>query len=144
MAIKTTVNIFLDSQTETHVLLTCLSDGSGAESGVKKVDITTLLNYNGVQPAGLRIQRLYFCMNAFTTIVLAWDRTAAANQAVVLSGPGGWLKFDDAPPEFMQNAGLIDPSEGNADNKGSILLTSAGDANGAGYTILLVLKKSLP
>lgn len=127
------------------VHLTNKSDGTG-ESAVKKVDITTLKNYSGSQPVGLRIAQCRWAIQSFTDVQLLWDRTAGSNLAMILStsgyedfrgiseggGPGG-------VQDFVKLGGLPDPSEGNADNKGSILLTTDGAVNGGSYDITLWL-----
>ena len=129
------------------VRLTNLSDGTG-ETAVKKVDITTVLNYFGVQPIGLRIEVMRWAVQGFSCVTLAWDRTAGANTAAILPASGYEdLTFPVQPggaggaQDFFKLGGVADPSAGNADNKGSILLTTNGtNASGNSYDITLVLR----
>lgn len=129
------------------VRLTNLSDGTG-ETGVKKVDITTIKNYYGKQPSGLRIESIRWAMQGFSAVELTWDRTAGANVAYLCSGSGyDDLSFATNPSGFggaqdmYKLGGVPDPSAGNADNKGSILLTTKGtNAAGNTYDITLVLR----
>jgi len=137
MADATTVNIIDSSVNVIGVHMTNISDGTG-ESGVKKIDIATLLNYWKVQPNGLRLTSMRWAMQGFTSVKIAWDRTAGANTAATISGNGfdDWRGFS-IDPNFTKLTGCIDPNEGNADNKGSILLTTNGAVNGATYDITL-------
>ncbi|HEY2851136.1 MAG TPA: hypothetical protein VGI97_14755 [Gemmatimonadaceae bacterium] len=142
----TTITVF-NGPTNIVVHLTNVSDGTG-ESAVKKVDIAALLNYYKVQPAGLRIEQVRWAMQGFQNVKLGWDRTAAQITAMLLAGNG----YDDlrgqraggvdAVKGFTKITGLVDPSEGNADAKGSILLTTVGAVSGATYDITLWLRKA--
>ena len=135
-----TVNVLtptMSRQTVVGVHMTNVSDSTG-ESAVKKIDIATLLNTAGVKPDGLRFTSCRWAMQGFTSVTLLWDRTAANITVARLSGNG----FDDLrgfsiSPNFTKLTGDIDPSEGNADGKGSILLTSVGAVAGATYDITL-------
>ncbi|HEX7828647.1 MAG TPA: hypothetical protein VF787_03290 [Thermoanaerobaculia bacterium] len=129
------------------VHLTGNSDGTG-ESGIKKVDIATILNYFGIQPSGLRIEQVRWAIQGYSFIQLGWDRTAAQNVAMLLSGSGyedfrGMVSKASGVGGTQDNiklGGKPDPSAGNADNKGSILLTSNGAISGATYDITLWLR----
>lgn len=127
---------------------TNISDGTG-ESGVKKVDITTLKNYYGLQPQGLRIERVQYSIQGFKDIVLAWDRTAGSETAMVLATGEGDLDLTGrqagtvtAVTGALKLTGLVDPTETSAgDGKGSILLsTNATPTAGSTYDITLWLR----
>lgn len=131
------------------VHMTNISDGTG-ESGVKKVDIATILNYFNVKPSGLRIEQAWWSVQGFKSITLAWDRTAGANTAMVLGSGIGFTDFRGVNPgyvgggsgagDFVKIGGIPDPSAGNADGKGSILLTTNTNAAGNTYDITLWLR----
>ena len=129
------------------VHLTNISDGTG-ESAVKKVDIATLQNYFGVKPNQLSIEQVRWAMQGITSVKLGWDRTAAQNTAMVLASAGyedfrgmvGKASGAGGVQDFIKLAGLQDPSAGNADGKGSILLTTTGAAANGSYDITLWLR----
>ena len=140
MADAVTTHVLANTPTAYIVHLTNVCDGTG-ESGVKKVDIAALVNQYGVKPNGLRIQKVHYAINGFTSVVLAWDRTAAANTAVLLPGGYGKLCFEGVTAE-LECLALVDPSEGNADGKGSLLLTATqGKSASATYDITIWLAK---
>lgn len=141
MADAVTTNVLANTETKYVVHLTNVCDNTG-ESGVKKVDIATLTNHYGVKPNGLRIESVQYAINGFTSVVLAWDRTAAPITAVLLPGGYGELEFSEGTPE-VECLALKDPSEGNADGKGSLLLTATqGKAATSTYDILITLGKA--
>lgn len=141
----TTAQLYPPASTQAAMVVvhwTGSSDGTG-ESGVKKLDITTLLNLLNKQPGGLRIEQIRWAIQGYTSILIAWDRTAGANTAMILAGSG----YEDfrgmvskasgvgGVSDLIKLGGLPDPSAGNADNKGSLLLTSNGAVSGATYDI---------
>lgn len=131
------------------VHMTNIGDGTG-ESAVKKVDIATILNYFGVKPSGLRIEQVWWAIQGYKSVTLTWDRTAGANTALVLGT--GTMEFDfrglnagydgagGGVQDFVKLGGIPDPSAGNADGKGSILLTTNTNAAGNTYDITLWLR----
>lgn len=129
------------------VHLTNISDGTG-ETNVKKVDIAGLLNYFNVKPSGLRLETVRWAIQGMTSVKLGWDRTAAQNTAMVLPGGTGYEDFRmmagrrgiDGAQDMVKLGGLPDPSAGNADGKGSILLSTTGAVSGGSYDITLVLR----
>ena len=142
MADAVTTNTILDDTRFTIVEFTNVSDGTG-EAAVKKVDITAIKkNINGNQPSGLRIAGVSYSIQGFSSVKVSWDRTAGANVAMVLGA--GQMAFDytQGDADFYKVSGLTDPSEGNADNKGSILFTTVGAGATATYQIFLRLQKN--
>lgn len=125
---------------------TNISDGTG-ETAVKKVDIATLLNYFGVKPDGLRIEQMRWNIQGMTYVKLGWDRTAGQNTAQVLAGSGyedyrGQVSRagDGGAQDFTKLGGKADPSAGNADGKGSLLLTTVGQVSGGSYDLTVWLR----
>ncbi len=125
---------------------TNISDSTG-ESNVKKVDIATLLNYFGVKPNGLRIEQLRWAIQGMTYVKLGWDRTAGQNTAQVLAASGyedyrGQVSRagDGGVQDLTKLGGKADPSQGNADAKGSLMLSTVGAVNGGSYDITVWLR----
>lgn len=125
---------------------TNISDGTG-ESNVKKVDIATLLNFFGVKPNGLRIEQIRWAIQGMTYVKLGWDRTAGQNTAQVLTGNGcedyrGQVSRsgDGGVQDFIKLGGKADPSQGNADGKGSLMLSTVGAVNTGTYDITIWLR----
>lgn len=144
MALAVTDQILLDDADNTVVRLTCISDGSGDEVNVKKVNIATVLkNRFGKQPASFNIEQIRWAMQGFTYVQLIFDRTVSPATAYVLNNNG----YDDGRGRdhgvvnMQKLAGTSDPNAAAGDGKGSILLTSAGDVAGATYDITLWLSK---
>ncbi len=112
-----------------HVVqLTCVSDGTG-ESGVVKVDKSSLTGPNGAEPSKFVIEEIEWGIQGFDYVKLDWDHTTD-DEAVVLANNG----YKDYRPF----GGLVDP--GSAGGTGDLLLTSSGAASGASYDILLHLR----
>lgn len=104
------------------------SDGTG-ESGVTKVDISTLTNAAGATATYSVVDRIEYSVWGFNHVRLDWDHTTD-DEIATLSGQG-----------------IIDwqPAGGNVDPKtsggtGDILLTTNGGASGSGYDITLWIR----
>ncbi len=115
--------VMLNGSRRYTVRLTNISDGTG-ESAVIKVDKSTLLNGQGVEPSKLMIKTLKWSIQGFTSVRLYWDHTTD-DELAVLSGTGE-RSYD--PP-------MIDPA--SAGQTGDILLTTAGNISGATYDIVI-------
>lgn len=110
------------------VRLTGISDGTG-ETDVIKVDKSTLVNSNGVEPTRLNLVSVQWSIQGYSSIRLEWDHTT--DDEMVILGPGnGYMDFSDA-------GALADPA--SAGQTGDVILTSAGAVSGATYTIVLEL-----
>lgn len=107
------------------VALTGISDGTG-ESGVVKIDKSTLKDASGQEPSTLTIQKIQWTMQGYTCIKLAFDHTTD-DTAVVIAGDGCL--------DFAPYGGLKDPA--SAGGTGDLLLTSVGAAAGDTYTVVL-------
>jgi len=115
------------SGTRKYVIrLTNISDGTG-ESGVIKVDISTLTNGKGIAPTALNVESIQWSIQGFSSVRLHWDHTTDDEIAVLGAGNG----FKD----YTQAGALKDPR--STGGTGDILLTTAGAISGATYDILL-------
>lgn len=111
------------------VRLTNRSDGTG-ESGVVKVDKSTLTGLLGAEPSKLVVEKIQYDV-AGMQVRLDWDHTT--DDEIVTLGPGSGVM------NWRQAGGLIDP--GSAGGTGDILLTTNGQAAGDSYDITLHLRK---
>lgn len=111
------------------VVLTNESDGTG-ESGVVKVDKSTLTGPNGAVPSRLKIMEMSWVVTGFNYVTLDWDADTD-DEIDVLSGTG-YVSYEHI-------GGLVDPQSTGA--TGDILLTTDGGADGSTYSIKLVIQK---
>jgi hypothetical protein len=116
------------SSTMYAVRLLNKSDGTG-ESGVLKVDRSTLTGPDGKEPRGLDILRCSGIVFGANHVALNWD-AATDDEALILSG-SFYFDYTDFGP-------LKDPR--SATNVGDLLLTTSGMVSGGGYCIDLVLQ----
>lgn len=122
-------SLVLQSGGKHHIVrLTNISDGTG-ESGVVKVDLSTLVKSDGQVPTRSRVKEIFWNMQGFTSVRLYWDHTTD-DEIAVLTG-GGYLDLHPV-------GGLLDPA--STGGTGDIILTTAGAASGATYTIMLVVE----
>lgn len=110
------------------VQLTNVSDGTG-ESAVIKVDKSTLIGPNGLEPSKLVIEEIIWSVKGFDAITLAWDHTTD-DTAEVMSGNGG--------RDYTYLGGLADPA--SVGGTGDLVLTTIGAAASAVYDITLILR----
>ena len=124
-----TVNsqVLLDGPRNYIVHLTNFSDGTG-ESGVVKIDISSLALHDGRVPAKLTIDEIAYSIQGFTAVRLFWDADTD-DEIAILSGDG--LK--------VFPGGLVDPRSTGA--VGDVILTTEGEAAGATYDITIVARK---
>lgn len=106
-----------------------ISDGTG-ESAVIKVDRSTLVNNDGIEPAKMALEEITWSIQGFTSVRLAWDHTAD-DELVTLSTGNGYFNFKDI-------GCLQDPA--SAGGTGDIVLTTAGAVANATYDITLVVR----
>lgn len=120
-------SIVLESTIQRYVVrLTNVSDSTG-ESAVAKVDKSTLVASNGLEPRDLIIDEIEWSIQGFTSVRLFWDHTTD-DEALVLGAGSGYRSF-------WGSGGLKDPR--SAGGTGDILLTTAGATSGATYDIVL-------
>lgn len=107
------------------VRLTNVSDATG-ESAVVKIDKSTLVANNGLEPRDLIVDEMEWNIQGFTSVRLFWDHTTD-DELAVLTGTGY--------RQYWSDGGLKDPR--SAGGTGDIVLTTAGAASGATYDIRL-------
>ena len=110
------------------VRLINVSDGTG-ESGVTKIDISTLTGPSGSAPTSLVIEEIQWDVQGFNSVRLNFDHTTD-DEAVVLSGVGY--------ADYRAVGGLKDPS--STGGTGDLLLTTDGNVSGATYNIMIVVR----
>jgi hypothetical protein len=125
MADTVTSQVLVSGPRRHVVVLTGVSDGTG-ESGVVKIDKSTLKDATGAEPSTLSIQKIQWTSQGFTYLKLSFDHTTD-DTALVLSGDGCL--------DFSSYGGLKDPA--SAGGTGDLLLTSIGATAGDSYTIVL-------
>jgi hypothetical protein len=126
MADAVTSKVLINSKHRYVVVLTNVSDGTG-ESDVVKIDKSTLVNLNGVEPTKLNLVSVQWAIGGFSSVRLEWDHTA---DDMCLALPTGTGYFD-----FSCFGAYSDPA--SAGTTGDILLTTAGAVSGATYSIVL-------
>ena len=104
------------------------SDGTG-ESGVTKIDISTLTDADGNQATYSAIDRVDYDVGGFNYVELQWDHTAPDTIAV-LSGRGSI--------DWVLEGGGVDPR--SAGGTGDIQLTTNGGAAGSSYDITMWMR----
>ena len=128
MADVVDTNVVFSGTRRYIVRLTNISDGTG-ESGVIKVDKSTLVNSNGVEPAAINVESIQWTMGGFQSVRLYWDHTTD-DEIDVLSTTSGFR-------DYTLGGVLKDPR--STGGTGDILLTTAGAISGATYDIVLSL-----
>lgn len=104
------------------------SDGTG-ESGVTKVDISTLNAPNGAACTYTSILSIEGVVTG-GEVYLAWDHTTPDEIAYL----SGFVHND-----YSYEGGLVDPK--SSGGTGDILLTAVGFAAGSGYDLTLRIRK---
>lgn len=110
------------------VRLTNESDGTG-ESGVTKVDISTLVTAAGATATYSKVERIEYSVWGFNYVVLRWDHTTD-DEIAVLKGNG--------VIDTSIDGGMVDPR--SAGDTGDVKLTTDGGADGSGYDITLYMR----
>lgn len=111
------------------VRLLNISDATG-ESGVVKIDKSTLVANNGEEPKRLIIQEVEWSIQGFASVRLNFDHTTDDEGMVLATGAG----YRDYRP----HGGLKDPL--SAGGTGDLLLTTNGAASGATYDIVVTAR----
>lgn len=111
----------------------CSSDGTG-ESAAVFADISTFSTANGVAPTSLRVDRIDYDIQGFTSISLFFDATT--DDEIVRLGPGS------GTIDFSGIGGKSDPK--SSGTTGDILITTVGAVSGDTYTITLYCVKKYP
>jgi hypothetical protein len=118
---------------------TNISDATG-EVAVKKLDITTLLANDNLQPNSLDIEEVDWSIQGFASVRILWDHTIP-DVALVLAAGSGYRDFrnNSDPLDDDGIRALNDPR--SAGGTGSILVTTNGALAGATYDISVTFRK---
>jgi hypothetical protein len=131
MADAVTSQIIFDGTKRAVIKFTNISDGTG-ETGVIKVDVSSLEPYLGASCSSVAIQRI----DAVTVgmgLNLLWDATT--DVLIMALGEGDFVSFD-----FTRFGGMTNNS--GTGSTGDILFTTVGATAGDKYTVVLELLKS--
>jgi len=138
MADAVAVNVIANTTSRYVVHLANVSDGTG-ETGVVKIDKSTLLSPAGIEPVSIDIEVVRWNVQGFTSVKLYWDHTTD-DLAMALAGSGMDDFLSSGPcPEGVPN-GLKDPR--SAGGTGDLILTTAGTTSGNTYDITLWCRKT--
>jgi hypothetical protein len=127
MATTTDKTVLFSGQRRSVHHLTGLNTNATGETGVTKVDKSTLKGPDGGEPSSLTVEAIEYSVQGFSSVELLWDHGTDINIAY-LSGAGEW--------NWYSAGGKHDTGTGTGD----ILLTSRGAADGDTYDITLWLK----
>lgn len=133
-------NVVVRNGTIFHTVhLTGISDGTG-ETGVVKIDRSTLVGPDGTEPGGLDIAVVRWAIQGFSYVKLSWDHTTD-DVGMVLAN-NGYEDFRAAvdAQDSAENALNADPR--SAGQTGDLLLSTVGAVSGASYDITLMVRKS--
>ncbi len=119
-----TVVVFAGKKRYVH-RYTNVCDGTG-ESGVIKLDISTLTGMRGGAVTKVGIEEISWSIQGFTSVRLFWDHTTD-DEIKVLTGNGA-ISYQDV-------SYLMDSGTGQT---GDVLLTTAGNTSGSTYDITVV------
>ncbi len=124
--VSTTV---LTNTKKRHVIqITNTSDGTG-ESGVVKIDKSTLTGLNGLEPGSLVVETITGTVQGMI-VKLTCDRTTALTIATL---DGGQVDLDFRPFGGFQT--------NTAGNTGDIVLTTIGHTSGDSYNLIINCRK---
>lgn len=129
MADAVTTTVIYQDTVRYVVKITNLSDGTG-ESAVTKVDKSTLVGPNGLEPSELVVEVIDADVVGMTVKIYA-DHTTDVPIAMI-GGGGAYCR------DFRKTGGL---STSGAGETGDILLTTAGHTANDSYDITLYLRK---
>lgn len=131
MADAVTSQTIFDGSKRAIIKFTNISDGTG-ESGVLKVDVSTLSSYNGATCSSVNIERIE-AVTVGMGVDILWDATTDA--LCLTLGADQFFTFD-----FTRFSGIT--NNAGAGKTGDILFTTVGAALGDRYTIILELIKN--
>ena len=107
---------------------TNVSDATG-ETDVVKIDKSALTDVKGLEPYALDLVEITWSIQGFTSVRLEWDHTTD-DEILMLTNNGVM--------DFRERGYLRDPV--SAGGTGDVLLTTAGAASGATYSIVSTWK----
>jgi hypothetical protein len=123
MADTVTTHTLISNKKRISVLLLNRSDGTG-ESGVVKVDKSTLTSLAGAEPSKLTLERVEYTCDGMRADIF-WDHTSDVHM-ISCAGQGCF--------EFCDVGGLHDTGTGGT---GDVILTTSGHTSGDSYCIRL-------
>lgn len=123
MADAVSTKIIFSGKRQVAVHITNLSDGTG-ESGVVKIDKSTLTAPFGVEPTSIVVDKIQYSVNGMA-VVLAWDHDTDVTIAVL----AGYGKMNWECCGSLQDTGT--------GGTGDIILTTNGHTSGDSYDITL-------
>ena len=130
MADAVATQILVDDTRRAVFKFTNISDGTG-ETGVVKIDVSTLSSYLGEACTGVSIQRI----DAITIgmgLNILWDATT--DVLVMAMGESDFFTFD-----FSRFGGLT--NNAGAGKTGDVLFTTVGATAGDKYTVVIEVLK---
>ena len=130
MADAVATQVLVDDTRRAVLKFTNISDGTG-ETGVVKVDVSTLSSYLGDPCTGVSLQRI----DAITVgmgLNLLWDATT--DVLIMSFGDAEFVSFD-----FSRFGGLT--NNAGAGKTGDIAFTTVGAVSGDKYTVVLEVLK---
>ena len=131
MADAVATQVLVDDTRRAVFKFTSISDGTG-ETGVVKIDVSTLASYQGAPCTGVSIQRV----DAITVGVglnILWDATT--DVLIMAFGADEFVSFD-----FSRFGGLTNNSGGG--KTGDVLFTTVGSTAGDKYTVVMEVLKN--
>lgn len=123
--------ILVDDARRAILKFTNISDGTG-ESGVVKVDVSTLSSYQGQACTSVAINKID-AITAGMGLNMLWDATT--DVLILTLGEADFVTFD-----FSRFSGLTNNS--GAGRTGDILFTTVGAAAGDRYTVVMEVLKN--
>lgn len=108
---------------------TNISDATG-ESGVTKVDISTLTFNKGTVPTYSAIDMIDYNIQGMSSVRLHWDHTTDDEIAIMPAGMG--------TIHFEAIGGKVDPR--TTGGTGDVLLTTNGQVSGGTYDITIYMR----
>lgn len=123
--------ILVDDARRAILKFTNISDGTG-ESGVVKVDVSTLSSYQGQACTSVSVNKID-AVTAGMGLNMLWDATT--DVLILTLGEADFVTFD-----FSRFSGLTNNS--GAGRTGDILFTTVGAAAGDRYTVVMEVLKN--
>ena len=131
MADAVATQILVDDARRAILKFTNISDGTG-ESGVVKVDVSTLSSYQGQACTSVSVNKID-AVTAGMGLNMLWDATT--DVLILTLGEADFVTFD-----FSRFSGLT--NNAGAGKTGDILFTTVGAASGDRYTVVMEVLKN--
>lgn len=128
MADTTDIQVIHSGPRRYSIKMSSYSDGTGEIDAIK-IDKSTLIGPNGVEPSKLVIEEIEWNLQGYNYVILEWDRTT--DQEIAVLGTSSGYK------NYRPVGGLCDNATGGT---GDLVLTTSGAVAGASYDITLVVR----